>query len=154
MKILKRILIAVVILHVVTILIAVGYYLFSRTKCPIDRWDSEDPYMQVYFCEGPSTIEKMTCEIMVDGKPVSFEAACRIGVAGGNPNKVEFGHYVVSEEDPEIKEWVCELGIEYKFRGKNVVATVYSSVFEKDYPVGIEIPLTPRESKYNYTYYP
>ena len=152
MKILKRIFITLVIIQVVILLFAILYPILSKTKHPIDRWDSEEPYMQVYFCEGPSTVKKMTCEIMVDGKPVSFEAAAPVMLHGDRLNKIEFGHYVESEKDSDTKEWACELAIEYKFRGKNVIATVYSSIFE-EYPVGMEIALTPREPKYNYTYY-
>jgi hypothetical protein len=152
MKILKRIFITLVIIQVVILLFAILYPILSKTKHPIDRWDSEEPYMQVYFCEGPKTVEKMTCEIMVEGKSVSLEASSPRVPHYERADKVEFGHYIESEEDPDTKEWVCELAIEYKFRGKNVVATVYSSNFE-EYPVGMEITLTPREPKYNYTYY-
>lgn len=116
-------------------------------------WNSDVPFMQVYFCEGPSTTEKMTCEIMVAGEIVSFDAANYSGLVSDKPNRVEFGHYVKSENNPGVEEWVCELGLEYSFRGKMVIATVFSSEFEKSYPLGMTINLTPCEPKYNYTYY-
>ena len=153
MKILKKLLIAALIINVSINVLGLCYYFISREKCPIDKWDSESPYMHVYFCEGPSTAQKMTCEIKVGGEVVTFEASTR-GGAVYDHNKYEFGHYAESEEEPGEKEWVCELGFEVSFSGKNVIATIYSSQYTEDYPVGMEIPLTPREPKYNYTYYP
>lgn len=153
MKILKRVLIAILIIFAAVNVFALCFHFFSRVKCPIDKWDSESPYMHVYFCEGPSTAQKMTCQIKDGGDIVSFEAAVRGGTVHDR-NKYEFGHYVESQEESGEKEWVCELGLEVSFSGKNVIATIYSSQYTEEYPVGMEITLTPREPKHNYTYYP
>lgn len=160
----KRIIIFVVIMFLLNIFPFVYRYLIVPETYPIGIWTCDDPYFEINFMESPAQDDKMTCTILVEGEPYTFERVILMEHPyNTDDDTIRFGKYVTkemefestSEADTYVEtytEFETELSIYYEIKKGELVAYVQYSEFE-DYPRGTKLEFTTNQDD-KFTRYP
>ncbi len=137
-------------------------YLIVPENYPIGIWTCEEPYLEINFMEGPTSLDEMTGTILVEGEEYTFEAVdMNVHPGQARDNMISFGKYVTKEIEFESGaetvvhtnvEFETEFSIYYEIKRGELVAYVQYSEFE-DYPRETEFKFTTNQDD-KFTRYP